>query len=138
MNPNCVWERLECQVMSWVSPLTKESKVYPWACNQNCFWILAIKINISKAGVLISLMLRLSVLNYAQKGTGTLFFLPPSLPTPKQKNKGAGKIVSTRAALQRAVAAVGIAPEGRCTGVCHLQCLSVCSQHFKTKSDFFF
>lgn len=30
------------------------------------------------------------------------------------------------------------APEGRCTGVCHLQCLSVCSQHFKTKSDFFF
>ena len=30
------------------------------------------------------------------------------------------------------------APDGRCTGVCHLQCLSVCSQHFKTKSDFFF
>ena len=107
MNPNCVWERLECQVMSWVSPLTKESKVYPWACNQNCFWILAIKINISKAGVLISLMLRLSVLNYAQKGTWTFFFLPPSLPTPKQKNKGAGKIVSARAALRRAAAAVG-------------------------------
>lgn len=106
MSPNCVWERLECQVMSWVSPLTKESRVYPWACNQNCFWILAIKINISKAGVLISLMLRLSVLNYAQKGTWTFFFLLPSLPTPKQKSKGAGKIVSARAALQWA-AAVG-------------------------------
>lgn len=106
MNTNCIWERLEWQVMSGVCPLTKESRVYPPDCNKNCFWILAIKININKDCVLISLMLRLSVLNYAHKGTW-IHSSFRDLSPPQTKNKGAGKILFTRAVLQWRAVTVG-------------------------------